>query len=215
MEAHSPHRVPLELYEKSVTLDVDSNPLKHVAISYRYLIPPTPSPPAQLFILLNGLQNSLPNIPQFKSIPSLRGKARFDAIENQPNSRPEDYLKELRASQRQAILDALVLLIGARVKILALPGVNDVDGQPITEQAPQVNRTICRWDALFHFEKALEQAIKIAPNLVDTVDAFNKIIAGAFAEDFLDQTAQWEFEVENKPELRNRIHRLTGNTSKR
>ncbi|MFB3042188.1 MAG: hypothetical protein ACE1ZS_10395, partial [Candidatus Poribacteria bacterium] len=56
-----------------------------------------------------------------------RGQTKFDEIENNPSSRLEDYLKEFRASQRQAILDALVLLVSARVKVSAFPDVNDID----------------------------------------------------------------------------------------
>ena len=144
-----------------------------------------------------------------------RGQAKFDEIAKNPNSRPEDYLKEFSASQRQAILDALVLLLGARVKVLALPVVTDVDGQPITEQTPQVDRTICRQDALFHLEKVIELAKEIAPDLADAVDEFNKIIAEEYVEDFLNQTSKWGFEVENKQELLNRINRLSRNAAQR
>ncbi|MCH8292868.1 hypothetical protein IH992_17390 [Candidatus Poribacteria bacterium] len=137
-----------------------------------------------------------------------RGQTKFDEIENNPSSRLEDYLKEFRASQRQAILDALVLLVSARVKVSAFPDVNDIDGQRITEQRPQVNRAICRQDALFHLERALDKAEEIAPDLADEFDEFNEIIAEAFAEDFLNQTSQWGFEIENADEVLARINRL-------
>ena len=137
-----------------------------------------------------------------------RGQAKFDEIENNPGSRPEDYLKEFRASERQAIIDALMLLTGAKVKVSAFPDVNDADGQPITEQRAQVDRAICRQDALFHLERALDKAEEIAPDLADEFDEFNEIIAEAFAEDFLDQTLQWGFEIENADEVLARINRL-------
>ncbi|MBI1927413.1 hypothetical protein HYR99_24635 [Candidatus Poribacteria bacterium] len=161
---------------------------------------------------------SFPEAVQIKNLEEVykfklteRGQARFDEIAKRPSSRPKDYLKEFSAGQRQAILDALVLLLGARVKVSAFPGVNDVDGQPITAQTPKVDRTICRQDALFHLEKGLESANVIAPDLADAVDEFNKIIAQAFTEDFLDQTSQWGFEIENEQELLNRINQLTRN----
>lgn len=149
---------------------------------------------------------NLTEVYQFKLTE--RGQTKFDEIENNPSSRLEDYLKEFRASQRQAILDALVLLVSARVKVSAFPDVNDIDGQRITEQRPQVNRAICRQDALFHLERALDKAEEIAPDLADEFDEFNEIIAEAFAEDFLNQTSQWGFEIENADEVLARINRL-------
>ena len=149
---------------------------------------------------------NLTEVYQFKLTE--RGQTKFDEIENNPSSRLEDYLKEFRASQRQAILDALVLLVSARVKVSAFPDVNDIDGQRITEQRPQVNRAICRQDALFHLERALDKAEEIAPDLADEFDEFNEIIAKAFAEDFLNQTSQWGFEIENADEVLARINRL-------
>jgi len=149
---------------------------------------------------------NLEEVYKFKLTES--GQAKIDEIAKQPSSRPENYLKEFSTGQRQAILDALVLLLGARVKVSAF---NDVDGQPIAEQTPKVDRTICRQDALFHLEKGLESANVIAPDLADALAEFNEIIAQAFAEDFLDQTSRWGFEIENESELLNRINQLTRN----
>ena len=140
-----------------------------------------------------------------------RGQATFDAIEANTSSRPEDYLKEFSESQRQAVLDALLLLLGAEVKVLAFPGVTGSDGKPITEQTHAVNRRICRQDALYHLEESLDVARDIAPDFEDAMDEFSELIAETFAEDFLDQTSQWGFEILNKQEVRRRLDDLAAN----
>jgi hypothetical protein len=137
-----------------------------------------------------------------------RGQERFDRVEQTPGSRPEDYLREFRANERQTVLNALLLLAGAEVRVEAFPGVTDIDGQPITEQRPTISRSICRQNALFHLERAFDTALEIAPDLADAVNELNEIIAEAFAEDLLDQTLEWGFEVENEAEVRAQINRL-------
>lgn len=135
-------------------------------------------------------------------------QAIFDAIEANPQSRPEDYLQLFSESQRQAILDALLLLLGAEVKVSAFPSLIDNDGRPIIAQINSVDRAICRQDALFHLQAALDIAKDIAPDLAEAIDEFNEIIVEAFAEDFLDQISQWGFEVLNAPEVHRRLDEL-------
>ena len=137
------------------------------------------------------------------------GKAKFDAIEANPNAGPADYLKEFSTSQRQAVLDALALLLGASVKTLAFPDITGSDGLPLLEQRPQIDPDICREDALFHLEKAFDTAKEIAPDLADAMEEFIEIIAEVFAEDLLDQTSEWGFEVENEQEIFDRINAST------
>ena len=135
-------------------------------------------------------------------------QAVFDAIEANPQSRPEDYLQLFSESQRQAILDALLLLLGAEVKVSAFPSLIDNDGSPIIAQINSVDRAICRQDALFHLQAALDIAKTIAPDLAEAIDEFNEIIVEAFAEDFLDQISQWGFEILNDPEVHRRLDEL-------
>ena len=137
-----------------------------------------------------------------------RVEAIFDTIEADPNSRPEDYLAQFSESQRQAIIDALLLLLGAEVKISTFPSLIGSDGKPITEQINSVNREICRQDALFHLQAALDIAKDIAPDFEDAIDEFNEIVVEAFAEDFLDQIVEWDFEIPNDQEVRRRLDKL-------
>ena len=134
-----------------------------------------------------------------------RIQAIFDTIEADPNSRPEDYLQLFSESQRQAILDALQLLLGAEVEISAFPNLIGSDGKPITEQINSVDREICRQDALFHLQAALDIGRDIAPDFEEAIDEFNEIIIDAFAEDFLDQILEWGFEMLNDQEIRRRL----------
>ena len=82
------------------------------------------------------------------------GRARIEAIDKLPDPKPEDYLKQFTESERQAIIDSLFLVLGAEVRILPVPSAG------IKEQAPKINRTIYRRDALFHLEKAVEQQLE-------------------------------------------------------
>ena len=131
------------------------------------------------------------------------GQARIDAVEQLPDPKPEDYLKQFSESERQVIIDSLFLLLSARVRILPVPSAG------IKEQTPQIDRTIYRRDALFHLEKATEQAKEIAPDLENAFDELNHAIAKVFAEDFLEKAQEWHFEVENIDEVEERLRRLT------
>ena len=137
-----------------------------------------------------------------------RIQAIFDTIEADPNNRPEDYLQLFSESQRQAILDALQLLLGAEVEISAFPSLIGSDGKPITEQINSVDLEICRQDALFHLQAALDIGRDIAPDFEEAIDEFNEIIVEVFAEDFLDQILEWGFEMLNDQEIRRRLDEL-------
>ena len=159
---------------------------------------------------------SYPDNPNFGNVDEVYtfeltplGQAKFDAIAVNPTAGPADYLREFSTSQRQAVLDALALLLGASVKTLAFPDITDSDGLLLLEQRPQIDSDICREDALFHLEKAFDTAKEIAPDLADAMEEFIKIIAEVFAEDLLNQTAEWGFEVENEQEILNRISAFT------
>lgn len=135
-------------------------------------------------------------------------QAIFDTIEANPNSRPEDYLQLFSEGQRQAILDALLLLLGAEVEVAAFPRLIGNDGKPIIEQINSVNREICRQDALFHLQAALDIARDIAPDFEESIDELNEIIVEDFAEDFLDHILEWGFEMLNDQEVRRRLDEL-------
>lgn len=144
-----------------------------------------------------------------------RIQAIFDAIEADKNHRKEDYLQLFSQSQRQAIVDALRLLLGAEVKVPTFANLIGSDGQPIIEQIHTVDHNICRQDALFHLQAALNIARKIAPDFEQAIDEFNEIIVEVFAEDFFDQILQWGFEGLNNQEVRKRLDELITSVTER
>ena len=139
-----------------------------------------------------------------------RGQSTFDAIAANSSSRPEDYLREFSENQRQAVLDAL-LLLGVEIKVMAFPDVTDSDGKPIMEQTPSIDRRVCRQDALFHLKSALDVAKRISPDFEEAMDEFSDVVAETFAEDFLNQTLQWGFEALNRQEVQRRLDKLITN----
>jgi hypothetical protein len=141
------------------------------------------------------------------------GRATFDALDADPNTRPSDYLRQFSSSQRQAILDSLLLLLGVRATVSAVPDVTDIYGDPIVDMTPQFDliRPICRQDALYHLERALEFGKAIAPDVAEALQELIRIIADRFGVDFLDQVSGWGFEVQNRQRTINRINRLLTN----
>jgi len=131
-----------------------------------------------------------------------KGRARMDEVEQSSDPKPEDYLNIFSERERQVIIDSLFITLGARVRILPVPSAG------IKEQTPQVDRTIYRRDTLFHLEKAAEYAEEIAPDLKDSIDEFNRVIAKNFAEDFLRKAQKWHFDVENIDEVEERLRKL-------
>ncbi|MCD6508023.1 hypothetical protein J7M22_15555 [Candidatus Poribacteria bacterium] len=131
-------------------------------------------------------------IYQFELSP--QAEARFKQLDADPTATPYDYLKEFNEDQRQAILDALVLLTGVEVYIEANPS------EGIVAQKPDVDRTIFRRDALYHLEKALGYAVKIAPALQDAFVEFKRTVEEQFSYKLLEDARKWGFTV-NKETL--------------
>ena len=126
-------------------------------------------------------------IYQFELSP--QAEARFKQLEADPTATPYDYLREFSEDQRQAILDALVLLTGVEVYIEANPS------EGIVAQKPNVDRTIFRRDALYHLEKALGYAVRIAPALQDAFVEFKRTVEEQFSYKLLEDVRKWGFTV--------------------
>lgn len=143
-----------------------------------------PGTPDDLFTIKKDLvdPNQDPNDPaalltyKFELLPE--GENRQKAIEGQP---PEKVLEGFTAQQRQSALDALSLLLGAKFSATLANG---------TTQTPNINRDICRQDALFHLEQSLDVALMIAPDLGDAMDEFNDVIAEGIVEELLGKTGE-------------------------
>jgi hypothetical protein len=116
-------------------------------------------------------------------------QAEFDRLDADPDTDEYDYLRMFSEAQRQAILNALVLLTGVEVSIEANPA------EGIVGQTPDVNRQIFRQNALYHIDKALNLAILIAPDVQDAYLEFKQSIQDEFSYGLLEDARKWGFDV--------------------
>ena len=125
------------------------------------------------------------------------GKAKLD------QAKPGEFIRDLSEAQRQAIVDSLFMLTGAKVEVSNLPG---------------MVRTIKRMDwqnAIHHLDKMLSLAKKIAPDLGVAMIDFNDIIADALSKGIIDQVTKWGFKIENYDEVINKIKNLVSVEAKK
>tara|TARA_B100001245_G_scaffold65788_1_gene45728 strand:+ start:1305 stop:2234 length:930 start_codon:yes stop_codon:yes gene_type:complete len=125
------------------------------------------------------------------------GKAKLD------QAKPGEFIRDLSEAQRQAIVDSLFMLTGAKVEVSNLPG---------------MVRTIKRMDwqnAIHHLDKMLSLAKKIAPDLGVAMIDFNDIIADALSKGLIDQVTKWGFKIENYDEVINKIKNLVSVEAKK
>lgn len=101
---------------------------------------------------------------------------------------------EGKVEELQAIVDALQLLLGAEVVIIENPS------EGIKAHIPQLDKQIYRHDALYHLERAIELARKIAPQLEDALDELDETIAELFSKGILEDAKEWSFEIITVPE---------------
>ena len=125
------------------------------------------------------------------------GKAKLD------QAKPGEFIRDLSEAQRQAIVDSLNILTGAKVEVSNLPG---------------MVRTIKRMDwqnAIHHLDKMLSLAKKIAPDLGVAMIDFNDIIADALSKGIIYQVTKWGFKIENYDEVINKIKNLVSVEAKK
>ena len=85
------------------------------------------------------------------------------------------------------VIDAVVLLTSAKIKVLEQPGVPDIDGKLIQDQVLSIDRKISRQDVLFHLDRSLQMAKELAPDLEKSINELNKNVADVFTEEMLDK----------------------------
>ena len=125
------------------------------------------------------------------------GKAKLD------KAKSGEFIRDLSEEQRQAIVDSLFMLTGAKVTASDLPG---------------MVRTIKRMDwqnAIHHLDKMLNLAKKIAPDLGVAMIDFNDIIANTLSKGVIDQVTKWGFEIENYDEVINKIKNLVSDEAQK
>ena len=121
-------------------------------------------------------------------------------------------------AQRQEIINALYLLLGAKAKLT-------VDGITQTLDKPRcgdvfpdcgVDTDIFPKNALYHFTEALNYVKNLAPEIEEGLKDFSEIISeeGSFAYQMLDQAeVEWGFEILNREEVENAIKELANLSS--
>ena len=125
------------------------------------------------------------------------GKTKLD------QAKPGEFIRDLSEDQRQAIVDSLFMLTGAKVTASDLPG---------------MVKTIKRMDwqnAIHHLDKMLNLAKEIAPDLGAAMIDFNDIIADTLSKGVIDQVTKWGFEIENYDEVINKIKNLVSDEAQK
>ena len=125
------------------------------------------------------------------------GKTKLD------QAKPGEFIRDLSEDQRQAIVDSLFMLTGAKVTASDLPG---------------MVKTIKRMDwqnAIHHLDKMLNLAKEIAPDLGVAMIDFNDIIADTLSKGVIDQVTKWGFEIENYDEVINKIKNLVSDEAQK
>ncbi len=101
----------------------------------------------------------------------------------------EGHVKEL-----QAMIDSLLLLLGAEVAVIE----NADEG--IKKHEPQVDTKKYRYNALYHLEIALKLAEEIVPEFKDALDELDETITEHFSKEILENAKEWGFEIRTVPE---------------
>ena len=125
------------------------------------------------------------------------GKTKLD------QAKPGEFIRDLSEDQRQAIVDSLFMLTGAKVTASDLLG---------------MVKTIKRMDwqnAIHHLDKMLNLAKEIAPDLGVAMIDFNDIIADTLSKGVIDQVTKWGFEIENYDEVINKIKNLVSDEAQK
>ena len=125
------------------------------------------------------------------------GKTKLD------QANPGEFIRDLSEDQRQAIVDSLFMLTGAKVTASDLPG---------------MVKTIKRMDwqnAIHHLDKMLNLAKELAPALGVAMIDFNDIIADTLSKGVIDQVTKWGFEIENYDEVINKIKNLVSDEAQK
>ncbi len=132
-----------------------------------------------------------------------QGQARIDEVSRNPNAEAGDFLQLFSPEQRQAVLDALRLLVDAEVVVEADPRFGIPD-----EERHAVVTAIYRRDALFHLVESLKIAQDIIPELEEALEKLFDTVGEYLARDMLDQIKEWGFRIDNEAEVIARIESL-------
>jgi len=125
-----------------------------------------------------------------------KGQALMEAVDSKID--PLGYIKVFYAEGQvealQAIIDVLLLLLGAEVGVIANPA------EGIMAHEPMVDRETYRYNALYHLNQALLLAELIVPEVEDALSEFDEVVTEYFSKPILERVIEWGFEIISVPE---------------
>jgi hypothetical protein len=132
----------------------------------------------------------------YKLMLTDKGQALMDAVDLRVD--PYGYIRvfynEGQAEALQAIIDSLLLLLGAEVGVIENPA------EGIRAHEPMVDRETYRHDALYHMNQALLLAELIVPQLEDALSEFDEVVTEYFSKPILQRVIEWGFKIRSVPE---------------
>lgn len=198
-----PAAAPALAPEKKPVKPSDSDlALVHFNLAYLYMLEAASvliSAKSEIYTVSFPKADKKGKLELYKFELTAKGKARFDELEKRilPRPRASDYIKVFTPAERQAIIDSMVLLAGAKIRIKADPS------SGIEEQGPKVNKQIHLGHALYHVDRAIKFSIKISADVEEGLDKFDTT-ACKFLSSLLKNVEKWGFEVELSKEYLDR-----------
>jgi|GEM_PF-1366993 len=124
-----------------------------------------------------------------------RGQELMDAVDpDVPYGFIKVFYSEGQVEALQAIIDSLLLLLGAEVGVIENPA------EGIRAHEPMVDRQTYRHDALYHLNQALLLAELVVPEVEDALSEFDEVVTDYFSKPILQRVIEWGFEIRKVPE---------------
>ena len=189
--------------------------LTHLHLSYCYVLAAVsrlarfgvgpdgvPDTEDDLYYISFPEEMELEDLEVYKFTLTDKGQSLMDSVD--PDIDPDGYIKvfydEGQVEALQAIIDSLLLLLGAEIAVIENPA------EGIRAHEPEVDRQTYRHDALYHLEQAVELARGIAPELRDALDEFDETVTEYFSEGLLEDAIEWGLEIRKVPERYEYLH---------
>jgi hypothetical protein len=194
---------PLAPQKPTVRPSTSDLALVHLNLTYLYMLEAVSillSVRSELYtISFPKAEKQKGQIELYKFELTKKGKEKFDDLDRR-RAKSSDYIKTFSSNERQAIIDSIVLLTGAKVRVKADSSAG------ISEQTPKVNKEKHRGYALYHAEQAVRLSAEISPEVQEGLDKFDST-ACKFLNSILKDVEKWGFEVELSKEVRERCRK--------
>lgn len=203
IEASETELAPARLIKSAQKLTERDLMLIHLRLSYCYVIsavsrlarsgfgPDGVHGTADDLFYIKFTPNTDGDTEVYRLVLTEKGLLLMEAVD--PRTNPSGYLKVFFAQGQivalQAIMDSLMLLLGVEAAVLEnLP-------EGIEAVVPRLDRNKYRHNALFHLEKALEIAERIAPKIAISLRRFDKVVIELFAKQLFDDAKIWGVKI--------------------